>query len=124
MKIICTACSKHKRDDEGLMPAKLRYLAPHILLGEQQAKEMGIPFFILSGKYGVISADEEIPNYDYYLTADKADEVADTIAAQLREHKVTEIIFYAEGKDSWAPYRAALQKGADMAGAKVDMHTL
>jgi hypothetical protein len=124
MKIICTACSKHKRDDAELLPAKLRYLGSHIILGEEQAKEMGVPFFILSGKYGVISADEKIPNYDYYLVPEKVDEVADLIAAQLREHKVTEIIFYAEGKDSWAPYRAALQKGAEMAGAKVDMHIL
>ena len=124
MKAICTICSRHKQEDEGLLPARLRYTASHIAATEKIAHEQNLPLYILSGKYGLISADEMIPNYDYYLEQDKVDSLARTIAGQLHKDGITELDFYTEGKPSWAPYESALRKGVDLAGAALVVRAL
>ncbi len=115
MKIICTICSKHKDESEDLLPARLRYTSSHIKAAEKIAEELKLPFFILSGKYGLISADEKIPNYDYYLEKSAIDSLAHTVKGQLQKYNVTELNFYTEGKSSWIPYELALQKGSELA---------
>lgn len=124
MKIICTICSKKKRDDIALLPARVRYTAPHIQFTEEKSKESGLPFFILSGKYGIISADREIPNYDYYLEMNQAEELSKAIGEQLRIEKITEIDFYTENKDSWVPYETAIKKGCEIAGVLLNIYPI
>lgn len=124
MKIICTICSKHKREDVELLPARVRYTSPHIQFTEEKSKEFGLPFFILSGKYGIISADREIPNYDYYLEMSKAEELSKAIGEQLRIEKITEIDFYTEQKDSWVPYETAMKKGCEIAGVHLTVYPI
>ena len=80
--------------------------------------------YILSGKYGLVSSEEQIPNYDYYLEADKADELSITLAEQIKNLAITDIDFYIENKDSWKPYIEALEKGAQEAGATLTKELL
>lgn len=124
MKIICTICSRVKREDEGLLPARIRYAAPHIVAVEGVAEKQNVPFYVLSGKYGVISGDTEIPNYDYYLEAGAAEDLSKTIAEQLKAAGITEIDFYTEQKPTWAPYESAITKGAELAKATLHIHPL
>lgn len=124
MKIICTICSKVKLEDGKLLPARMRYTAPHISVVEKIAQEQDAPFYILSGKYGLISGDLKIPNYDYYLEPSATGILSQKIANQLKECGITEIHFYKEKKPTWAPYEIALQKGADLAEIKLTTHTL
>lgn len=124
MKIVCTICSKRKREDTGLLPARLRYTAPHIAATEKIAKENGEPFYILSGKYGVISGDTNIPNYDYYLEMNAVEPLSKVIAEQLEAERITEVDFYTEQKPTWAPYEKAITEGASLAGALLHVHPL
>ncbi|HEY4501668.1 MAG TPA: hypothetical protein VJJ20_01200 [Candidatus Paceibacterota bacterium] len=124
MKAICTICSRNKQEGPELLPARLRYTASHIKAAEKIAGTLQLPYYILSGKYGLISADEMIPNYDYYLEQSKVDSLAQTIAGQLHKDAIVELDFYTEGKPSWAPYEAALRKGADLAGAALVVRAL
>ncbi len=124
MRIICTICSKHKNDSKGLLPARLRYTSPHIKAVERIAEKSKLPFFILSGKYGLISADEMIPSYDYYLEERAIDSLAKTVYEQLKKHSITELDFYTESKPSWAPYELVLRKGAELAGVALIVHSL
>ncbi len=122
MKATSTICSRQKDERLGLLPARLRYTAPHVLETEKIATEQGLPFFILSGKYGLIPADTEIPCYDYYLEASAADPLAGVIKEQLLAAGITELDFYTEAKPSWAPYEQAITKGAASAG--ITLHIL
>lgn len=119
MKGVCTICSRSKREDAGLLPARERYTAPHISAAGEIAKKAGLPFFILSGKYGLLGAEEEIPNYDYYLEPSAVGPLAATIGEQLKKHGITELDFYMEQKPTWAPYYEALTQGAKLAGVSV-----
>ena len=117
MKILCTICSKHKSGVAGFLPARLRYTSPRIQTIEKLAIASDLPFFILSGKYGLILEDEMIPDYDYCLKVSTVASLVPTIAKQIRAHHITEINFYTEAKPSWAPYESAIKQGAELAGA-------
>lgn len=83
MKIICTICSKHKDENKNLLPARSRYTSTRIKAIGEIAEKLKLPYFILSGKYGLISADEKIPNYDYYLEKSAIDSLSRTVEKQL-----------------------------------------
>jgi hypothetical protein len=122
MKIICTICSRLKKEDKNLIPAVERYIGDHIGKVKELAKKT--PLFILSGKYGLISSQQKIPNYDYYLENEKVDSLAETVCKQIKEANITEIDFYGEEKESWKPYVAVLKKGTDSAGIAFRTHTI
>lgn len=113
MKCFITICSKKKDNSPLLLPAHLRYLAPHVEQTYEKAKELNIPFYILSGKYGLVSGDENIPYYDYYLEVDKVDELSDIVGEQIKKLGITDINFYFEEKETWKPYIVALEKATD-----------
>ena len=71
MRYLCTICSKKKRLEAELMPARLRYLSSRISLLIEQSQISGIPLLILSGRYGLLSPDEQIPWYDHLLLEDE-----------------------------------------------------
>ena len=120
MKILSTICSRVKRNDEGLLPAKLRYLGDHVPFSEKMAAQLSVPFYIMSGKLGLISGDEPIPDYDYYLEMDKAAELAPTIEGQIKAAGITEIDYYTKDGEKWKPYGLALQTAADACGVKLN----
>ncbi len=116
MKIICTICSRNKDEAPGLVPAVKRYTGKHIPFAEALAKKSGPPLFFLSGKYGLISGQENIPYYDYRLEEDRLGELVKIIVGQIRKNKISEIEFYYEDKPSWVIYRRAIESAAEEAG--------
>jgi hypothetical protein len=124
MQAIATICSRHKKQDLAMLPARARYTGEHINKVAKIADESGISFYILSGKYGLISADKEIADYDYYLEQKQVNPLATTISGQLTEAGITELDFYTEDKESWAPYIEAMQKGAALAKVSLNVHAL
>ncbi len=124
MRIICTVCSRVKRTDEGLLPAYERYLGDHIKPVQKIAEKERVLFFILSGKYGLIPAEEKIPDYDYYLETTKVDELATKVSEQIKEHGITTIDYYGETKESRKPYNDVMSKGATLAGITFHFHEL
>jgi hypothetical protein len=124
MKIICTICSRLKTEDENLLPADERYIGDHIGKAKKIAEKEKTHFFILSGKYGLISSQQKISNYDYYLENEKVDPLAETVCQQIKEANITEIDFYGEEKESWKPYVAVMQKGTNLAGVIFRTHSI
>lgn len=124
MKIIATICSRRKLEDGGLLPAYKRYTGDHIKVVYDIARKSGGHFYILSGKFGLIAADTEIPYYDYYLEDSKVEELSEIVAEQFREHGVKEVDFYAKHKDSWTSYLKALQLASKMAGTALRVFPL
>jgi len=124
MKIIATICSRRKLEDGGLLPAYKRYTGDHIKVVYDIARKSGGHLYILSGKFGLIAADTEIPYYDYYLEDSKVEELSEIVAEQFREHGVKEVDFYTESKDSWKPYFKTLQLASKKADVVLVVHQI
>ena len=122
--VICSICSRQKAADTRLMPAQQRYLGSHMLIAQRAAKEAGLPFFILSGKFGFISGDTLIPDYDYLLTKDAVQSLSHEIAHQLLEVGVEKIHFYTKAKKNWQPYLEALKCACGEAKVVLRVHEL
>ncbi|HEV7121584.1 MAG TPA: hypothetical protein VGN56_02005 [Candidatus Paceibacterota bacterium] len=121
MKAVATICSRHKRRDAALLPAQDRYAGEHVKKAGAIADSSKFPFYILSGKYGIISADTEIPDYDYYLEQEHVAALTKIVGSQLMEAGITELDFYIEDKASWAPYIAAMQEAAASTGVALNV---
>lgn len=112
MKCLVTICSKNKDESEELLPAYLRYLAPHIQDTYKKSQELQLPMYILSGKYGLLRGDDLIPFYDYYLESSHIVELAKTVTDQIKQEGVTSIDFYVEEKETWKPYISVLEQAS------------
>ena len=122
--VICSICSRAKKDDAGLLPAKDRYVGSHISKVRGFAKREGLPFFILSGVYGFISGDELIPYYDHLLVAHEVEALVPSLLKQLRKHEVEVLHFYTKTKPNWVPYRKALEEATKSLGIGLTVHEL
>lgn len=123
MNVVATICSREKDSDPEPLPAKERYLGEHIKLALAEAEKFGSPFYILSGKYGLVSGDDFIPDYDYLLEKE-SDGLSRLVAAQAVEARITEIDFYYKDKENWIPYTETLRKACGLEGIKLRTHKL
>lgn len=107
-----------------LLPAGDRYTGAHIATVKAVAHDSKNPFYILSGKYGLISEGTKIPCYDYYLEDNAVDALTHTVVEQIHRDKISEIEFYSEDKVSWAPYKRAIETAAREAGIILHYHSI
>ncbi len=124
MKIVATICSRKKKEDPELLPAHERYLGLHVAAVNAIAKEQFTDFYILSGKYGLISGDEKIPNYDYLLEEKAVDDLVEIVVRQIAEAGITEIAFYTEDNPNWKPYEKTITQAAARADIDCFVHQL
>lgn len=117
--IVCSICSRQKSQEAGVLPARQRYLGTHVAAVGLEAQKQGLPFFILSGRFGLVPADEPIPDYDYLLAREAVPELAHRISGQLVRHGVQGIHFYTKDKPNWSPYLEALQKATGRSGVSL-----
>lgn len=121
---ICTICSRAKNEVEGLLPARQRYLGSHIPHVEGRARQHGLPFFILSGVYGLLAAEEGISYYDHVLGAEEILALAFKVYRQLKHHALQELHFFTESHPSWKPYLDVLQLATESLGVRLCVHEL
>lgn len=96
------SCSDRKRGDAGLLRAIERYNGPAFYVVRRYLREhesSGLLVYILSAEFGVISANEPIPQYDRPMTADRANELCEkvtkTLKAIIRHAHCTEVFVCA-----------------------------
>jgi hypothetical protein len=107
--IACTICSRDKSKEDGEIAAQKRYLGEHIAHVRDIALGLGCPFWIVSGEYGLISADTPIPYYDKLLTQSEIGTFSQLLERQMRDAAIRSVLFYSKtGKTSWVPYGSAL----------------
>jgi len=119
---ICTVCSREKSDDADPVPARERYLGSHVALVAQYAAEQGLPFFILSGVYGFISAEAPILGYDHLFSESEVAALAPTVYLQLKKLGIEKIHFYTKTKPGWIPYRKVLEIATATEGLAIQLH--
>ena len=120
--VISTICSKEKSPEQGLIPARNRYLSERINQVGKIALDANLEFLILSGEYGLIGADQEIPYYDHLLKIDEVDDLTDIVKKQIFELKADEIIFYAKpNADTWVPYYSVIENATKASGVNLNV---
>ena len=92
--IFLTYCSAKKNHQYDLMSAIERYKSSRIQQVYFAAQSLNLDFFILSGKFGIISSKEMIPDYDFMLKNENVKEHSIKIEAQLESLNVEQIIFF------------------------------
>jgi hypothetical protein len=111
MKIIVTICSNKKNTTSDELTAAKRYTSSRIKRVKSIAKRRGLPFFILSGKYGLIAKDEIVPYYDHLLSEDEVDAITLLVIKQVQSAAVTSIELYAKPREgNWIPYYRVLEE--------------
>lgn len=120
MTALSTYCSARKDPSPGMLPAIRRYRSRRIQRVYQAARSLEVPFYILSGAFGAIAPEREIPYYDHLLRAGEVDALADTIAGQL--HGIGSLAYFTRPLESDANLRAyldAMAAGCRRAGIRL-----
>ena len=80
-RLLILSCSQRKRPTKGKLPALKRYDGPAFRVMNKFMRvcpsEVHLPdVYILSAKFGLISADQPIPSYDHRMTSQRSDGIA------------------------------------------------
>lgn len=121
MEVICTICSKNKKTDNYSIPAYQRYTSKRISLVKKISDQKELPFFILSGKFGFISALKKIPWYDHLLKDDEIDVLTRKVEDQIKTLKITKIYFFAKSRKTpnWGTYYQTIEKAVSSTKTKL-----
>lgn len=91
-RLLILACSKQKRPNGEPLPAVERYDGPPFRVLRKYRRERGAEdphTLILSGRYGLIQEDREIPSYDEQLTEKEAERIRPRVLQSLAEVEST-----------------------------------
>jgi len=120
--LICTICCREKDQAEGLLPALQRYRSSRIKTVSKLSRKAGWPFAILSGKYGLISADEPIPYYDRLMGEDDLGKIIEKNTVFLKKNGIKMIFFLipAPAIDPHVvPYLKSMEAAAESTGSEL-----
>ncbi|MGB1050899.1 MAG: DUF6884 domain-containing protein [Chitinophagales bacterium] len=124
MKIHATYCSAEKSSTPREIPAIERYTSRRIQWVNQRAQRHGEAFFILSGKYGLIKAEEEIDNYDYLLTSDALNEHTQLLSRQLSNLGIQRVTFFTRPvriDPNISPYLKSIEKACRLSQVSLEI---
>jgi len=99
-----------------LLPAIERYISERIILVNQLAEKSGAEFKILSGKFGLLKADDKIPWYDHLLKMEEVEEMSKKVESQIKSFD--EIIFFTCKSDYVEPYLETMVRASSHAKVK------
>ena len=83
--LFATYCSANKRPDSGDLPAIDRYISDRIHGVYANAKSRGSQFAILSGRFGLLTPDHPIPDYDHLLQPSEIPSMVNQVAQTLTQ---------------------------------------
>lgn len=119
MRAVCAICGPEKMKSERKVSALERYSGAHIKRAAEIAKNSEMRFFILSGLFGLLEPEEQIPYYDYPLEKKMVARLATRVTAQLGAHHITELVVYVEGKQDEKFFEEVLTLAAQQSRVKL-----
>jgi len=96
MQAFCTYCSRDKIAEPGDLPAIRRYQDSRIEKVYAAASKLGLEFYILSGEFGLLHPQQPIQWYDHLLKPEEVSSLADRVAGQLRDYRITGLVYFTE----------------------------
>lgn len=107
LRLLILSCSRTKRSDQDLLPALERYDGPayrviNKFLRVYPSEKQSLDVYILSARFGLISDDERIPNYDHRMTPQRVKELQKPTLNELDQilnDKQYQEFFISMGKD-------------------------
>jgi len=108
--VLVTACGGKKENEK--KRAWELYKSSRIRHLYRRSKELGIPFCILSAKYGLISADEEVEPYEAVMTEVRCRELFPQILKKLEGYDV--VVYYRGGARK--EYLDCIRKACEVLG--------
>ncbi|MBL4624373.1 MAG: hypothetical protein JKY42_04445 [Flavobacteriales bacterium] len=127
MRIYCTTCSKEKSTQEGKIATIQRYQEERIRTIYNKSQQDNIGFRILSGKYGLLSATDEIPWYDQVLLTHEINNMIDLIALQIEHSGITSIDLFVKDPvqyPDWAAYVSTMIGACEKTGIQLEIKLL
>ena len=124
MVLYATYCSAEKDGSSTLLPAIERYQSDRISGVCSAAKIAGATFGILSGQYGLISADHPLPYYDHLLQEGQIGEMTHQVQATLNDWNITEIHWFSvafEMDPNVKRYQMVMEAAAKNIGAEFQL---
>ena len=124
MVLYATYCSAEKNGSGTLLPAIDRYRSDRISGVCSAAKTAGATFGILSGQYGLISADHPLPYYDHLLQEDEIDAMTHQVQSTLSDWNIAEIHWFSvafEMDPNVQRYQRVMEAAATNIGAEFQL---
>ena len=100
------------------MPAIQLYDSKRISKVFKLAKSQNTKFVILSGKYGLIEAHEQINYYDHLLDQTEVESHSGVMASQIATKDISEIVFFSntvEADPNLLPYLRCIKRACEIA---------
>jgi tetratricopeptide (TPR) repeat protein len=127
VRIHCTYCSASKNKSAGLLPAIERYTSPRIARVGGLARQEGVPFWILSGEYGLIPQSYPIRWYDHRLVEAEVLALARRVVEQLKEGGISQVVYFeplaADGAGA-KPYREVMETACVPASVTLEVRMI
>jgi len=111
--VLITSCGAKKESTS--QPAGKLYKSSRIRHLYKRSKELGIPLYILSAKYGLINADMIIEPYDRVMTPERAAELLPQVKEVIKDFDL--VIFYKGGARK--EYRELIEKACEETGTRL-----
>ena len=119
MKAYITTCCKNKLLNSEEIPAIKRYISTRINTIHKTSLNEKVPFFILSGKHGLLSPLDNIKWYDKILNEDEVTSMVKIVAEQINKLSVSSIIFFTNKK--WTTYNEVIKQASLINNLKIEI---
>lgn len=127
MDIFCTYCSALKDRAPGDLPVLQRYQSQRIRTVAATAETLVVGFAVLSGKFGLLQANNLIPWYDHLLQPNEVDSMSNLVSKQLTRLGTHRVLFWMRPIDQdplLVPYLAVMQNACHLAGVELTVFNL
>ena len=124
MRVYCIVCSRKKLETTAPVNAIDLYLSPNIRDVYEMSQRQGLDFRILSGKFGLLRAEQKIKTYDYLLTQDAVEELKERIKQQITSQGIEGVTFFAENRErhpNWVPYYDSIIQSCNELGINLEL---
>jgi len=108
MKAYITTCCKEKSKFLGEIPMMERYISERIDSVHQKSISDDVAFFVLSGKFGLLSPTNKIPYYDLILEEKDINLMITKVRHQLLVFGITEATLFANPE--WKTYVKVIEE--------------
>jgi hypothetical protein len=95
MLIYCTYCSAEKHPSKKPIAAIDLYKSTRIREVYQMASKANLPFFVFSGKHGLIASHQPVAWYDHLLQKEASSAHAEFLAKQIQSFNISAIHFFS-----------------------------